>query len=461
MYDQSIGITWKGDEEPMPFITWKDRSSGKTLENPLSPNRTQCSGRNVHKIVIPADETVVTEFHATDTFPGCTLARIRNPGNQLSQPRHLRELLIAPSLSDWSKDSIFRAQIHNYSPVEKIINQGEIIAIAEPECPESVQVIGSPNNPTHLSLASDDEGSLQDGMVNKQVISNLPRRVRKILNKLESQYHSAVQAYDRQVRISKAQASAPIKDEIAEKLMSEIFRQPGDEADLELEPGEELGFDLEESVDVLDQFDMSLVRPQYRCFVRKLLSDHESLFAKSDLDCGNISLTLGTYSLPLKKPLPHTTHRTYFMQGDKKRSLKIILSLMLRNGLIKRVKAATFSSPVFLLHKKNKASLPRLLADVRLLNEHLTPVHQLVPKIQSLLEDIGTAKPVLFSSMDLASAFFSMQPDQRTQRMLTLSTQFGLFAARVGVQGVSHIFPDSTRRGNKWKRGHNDEFKMH
>ena len=190
--------------------------------------------------------------------------------------------------------------------------------------------------------------------------------------------------------------------------MVEIFRQPGDEADFEIEPGEDLGFDFEEALDVRSQFNMTKVRPQYRCFARKLLVDHEPLFSKSDLDCGNISLTLGTDSLPLRKPLPHTTHRTYFMQGDKKRSLKIILSLMLRNGLIKRVKSATFSSPVFLLHKKNRASLPRLLADVRVLNEHLTPVHQLVPKIQSLLEDIGTAKPVLFSSLDLASAFFSM-----------------------------------------------------
>ena len=110
------------------------------------------------------------------------------------------------------------------------------------------------------------------------------------------------------------------------------------------------------------------------------------------------------------------------MQGNKQSALKTILSLMLRHGLIKRVKSASFSSPVFLIEKKDKASLPRLLADVRQLNDHLNLVHQLVPKIQSLLENIGNMHPVLFSNMDLTSAFFSMRADKRTQSMLTLST---------------------------------------
>ena len=32
-----------------------------------------------------------------------------------------------------------------------------------------------------------------------------------------------------------------------------------------------------------------------------------------------------------------------------------------------------------------------------------------------------------------------------------------LVAGGMGRRG----FPDSTRRGNKWKRGHNDDFKLH
>ena len=83
-------------------------------------------------------------------------------------------------------------------------------------------------------------------------------------------------------------------------------------------PGKDLGFSFDAPKTLWEQFDINIVPPRYRRFVRMLLSLHESLFAKSDLDCGNIATTLGTYCLPLKTPLPHTSHRTYFMQGQKK-----------------------------------------------------------------------------------------------------------------------------------------------
>ena len=127
------------------------------------------------------------------------------------------------------------------------------------------------------------------------------------------------------------------------------------------------------------------------------------------------------------------------MQGKKQQALKVILTMMLRHGLIRRVRTASFSSPVFLIDKKDSAALPRLLADVRQLNSHLAPIQQIIPKLQSLVESVGMLKPVLFSNMDLASAFFSMTPSKATERLLTLSTQFGLYTARVGVQGISHI----------------------
>ena len=125
--------------------------------------------------------------------------------------------------------------------------------------------------------------------------------------------------------------------------------------------------------------------------------------------------------------------------GRKRQALKTILSLMIKEGLLHRVRSASFSSPIFLIDKKNPASLPRLLADVRNLNEHLMPIQQIVPKIQSLLEDIGQYQPSLFSNMDLASAFFSLKPDPKAQKLLTLSSQFGLFEAKMAVQGLSVI----------------------
>ena len=125
--------------------------------------------------------------------------------------------------------------------------------------------------------------------------------------------------------------------------------------------------------------------------------------------------------------------------GRKRQALKTILSLMIKEALLHRVRSASFSSPIFLIDKKNPTSLPHLLAEVRNLNEHLMPIQQIVPKIQSLLEDIGQYQPSLFSNMDLASAFFSLKPDPKAQKLLTLSSQFSLFEARMAVQGLSVI----------------------
>ena len=85
------------------------------------------------------------------------------------------------------------------------------------------------------------------------------------------------------------------------------------------------------------------------------------------------------------------------MQGKKQQALKVILTMMMRHGLIRRVRTASFSSPVFLIDKKDSAALPRLLADVRQLNSHLAPIQQIIPKLQSLVESVGMLKPVLFS----------------------------------------------------------------
>ena len=184
---------------------------------------------------------------------------------------------------------------------------------------------------------------------------------------------------------------------------------------------------------------MSSVAVPYRPFVRKLIDDHDGLFFRSDLDCGDVSRTLGTFSLPLCKPLVHNNHQIYYLMGRKRQALKTILSLMIKEGLLHRVGSASFSSPIFLIDKKNPASLPRLPSDVQNLNEHLMPIQQIVSKIQSLLEDIGQYQLSLFSNMDLASAFFSLKTDPKAQKLLTLSSQFGLFEARMAVQGLSVI----------------------
>ena len=91
-------------------------------------------------------------------------------------------------------------------------------------------------------------------------------------------------------------------------LIDKVFGKDGaDRVDFR-EPGKDLGFDFSPPRTVWEQFDMDLVPPHYRKFVRRLISENEDLFSRSDLDCGDISQTLGTYSLPLKGDPPTSSH---------------------------------------------------------------------------------------------------------------------------------------------------------
>ena len=436
MYQQEIGIAW-GEQDGKPYLTWEGATGEKNMV-PLFPHPRFIHGVNLVKMTFPPGSSVEVDFKFYDRGGSVGRACIYNPSSQLRQPRKYRELFIVPSFSQVIQGTSVRALVKNYSDKRVTILPERLCCDIELEREGNEFLVLDPA----VDMEMDIYPNSGEGMHPcRKAVAHLPKRIRKGLRENQSELNVMTEGHAVDVAFVKGVAAGSKERTLEEKnwLLGEIFPDSEDKADFSLQPGSDIGFDFSPPRTVWEQYDIHSIRPQYRPFVRKLLIDNESLFSTSDLDCGDISATLGTFTLPLKKPLPNTSHRTYFMQGRKEQSLKIILSLMLRHGLIRRVKSSSFSSPVFLIEKKDKASLPRLLADVRQLNDHLSPVQQLVPKIQSLLDNIGNLKPVLFSNMDLASAFFSMRADKRTQSMLTLSTQFGLFAAKMGVQGISHI----------------------
>ena len=76
-------------------------------------------------------------------------------------------------------------------------------------------------------------------------------------------------------------------------------------------------FNINPSTNIKDDFDMSCVDIPYRSFVRKLIDDHDGLFSRSDLDCGDVSRTLGTFSLPCVNPSFTTTIAYTISWGGK------------------------------------------------------------------------------------------------------------------------------------------------
>ena len=407
MYQQSLGIRWE-KRSGKPFLTWNDRQ-GTPREIMLHSRPRFTMGYNSKTFELQPGESQMIQFQHEEQEDECRMACVTNPGNQLRQLEGLRELLVVPSLSEVEGREQVSAMVKNFSRKAVRVPKGHLLADVEIEREGGeFQILEEPG-PNETMEIEEEELSVLPA---RKIISHLPIRVRRGLRKYESDLSREVLGMPLEATGARVSTVKKFEGKSREKtteekhdLLREIFPLAEDMADLRTEPGSELGFEIAPPRSVWEQFDFTSVPPQYRPFIRWLLQRHENLFSTSDLDCGDISATLGTYTLPLRKPLPHTSHRTYYMQGNKQSALKTILSLMLRHGLIKRVKSASFSSPVFLIEKKDKASLPRLLADVRQLNDHLNPVHQLVPKIQSLLENIGNMHPVLFSNMDLASAF--------------------------------------------------------
>lgn len=445
MHQERLGIEWNEQLTESYLVCNRNRVGGMPMKYPLRGEPIHSIASNMcDKDFLPG-ETKLISF-STSLRDG--EAMVYNVSNQATNVREARDFMISPSLTDVI-DGKTSALVKNMSYKPKSLHPRCLKAAIERIQINSSHSALDPCDPEKAVTILREEFNGGDMPLENLVVHNVSISTRRRLQEEESSlshlFHSSdyhgLPPYERYtVNLVQALTEKREKEEEEkEDLLTKIYTEPHDYADFGQEVGADLGFDFGPEVDIWEQFDLDAVAEEYRPLVKQLIEDHLPLFAKSDMDCGDISRTLGTYSLPLKKPLPHSNHRTYYMQGKKRQDLKVILSMMLRNNLLKRVKSATFSSPIFLLSKKDKNALPRMLADVRKLNEHLLPIHQLVPKIQSLLEGMGTLKPVIFSSLDLASAFFSMVPDAKARKALVLSCEFGLFEALVGVQGVSSI----------------------
>ena len=341
----------------------------------------------------------VTVYHCTNHLANTGMARL---------------VSVTPSLSDISDECSVEALVHNFTPNKLVLHPSELLCLVRPVGEASIlRVQDTSSLPTEqISAFFEDSSDASLG----QGVMKLPPIITKKLDQHRALIESScsppipgkknIPDNTAPGKILLARERNPVNKEERQSdldyfdfpntnreptekekhdMLEKIYSTPHDQADFGLVPGNDIGFDINPSTNIKEDFDMSSVAVPYRPFVRKLIDDHDRLFSRSDLDCGDVSHTLGTFSLPLCKPLVHNNHRIYYLMGRKRQALKTILSLMIKEGLLHRVRSASFSSPIFLIDKKNPASLPRLLADVQNLNEHLMPIQQIVPKIQSLL----------------------------------------------------------------------------
>ena len=84
-------------------------------------------------------------------------------------------------------------------------------------------------------------------------------------------------------------------------------------------------------------------------------------------------------------------------------------------GLIERSEDTTFNSPIFLIKKKNTGKT-RFVVDLRRVNNIFKPLTVILPRIDDVLQEIASQKPMVYSSLDLYKGFGSIPLEKNSRK---------------------------------------------
>ena len=164
-----------------------------------------------------------------------------------------------------------------------------------------------------------------------------------------------------------------------------------------------------EDIVVLDNYD-----PVHRPFIKKIFLDkYPGVLAKSSLDAGDISRTLGHYQIQLKEGETLPRHRkVYFTSPSDSQHLKDILDFLMKENIIVPAKHSgdkgdLTGSAAYLIAKSKPGSSARLIVDFRFVNSLVKSEPNVLPDAQSMLHSMRGS--VLYTSLDLSAAYYSVK----------------------------------------------------
>lgn len=121
-------------------------------------------------------------------------------------------------------------------------------------------------------------------------------------------------------------------------------------------------------------------------------------------------------------------------------NVKAELSRMEQEGLLKKVEASDWATPIVCVRKQSGRI--RICGDYKVtLNPCLKPMISTTPTIDEVLSRVGKAK--VFSTLDLTNAYLQIPVDDGSSAMQTWSTPFGLYrptALAYGIKQAPAIF---------------------
>ena len=158
---------------------------------------------------------------------------------------------------------------------------------------------------------------------------------------------------------------------------------------------------------------------------------YPNVVSTNEMDIGNLSLTMGRYKLQLRDgaKLPKT-RKVYYLAPSESSHMRDILDLMLKKNIIAKAPNIntdlhSFACSSFVVPRKNKQKIGRLVIDYSLLNPLLLLEPPIIPHMDQLLHDMRDY--AFFSCIDVSQAFCSLEISEETKYLTAFTTPFSIY----------------------------------
>ncbi len=418
-YQLKISINW--DLKGIPVMSWEEKH--QTRHCAVYTNPPSKIINNVYRVVFQPLQLLKVEFSSGGPLATNELLVIENVGHQLDLPVGLRALVVLPSTGKAIRGKTY-AYVKNLStkPLELAAGTLPAWAIKEPYEEDTGVVL------TDLDFHQNRDRTMAELRQACPVLPHYPGLRPLFVRRLASVHDDYLQpklqvnlVQERALEKELARLYTPNEEvDFNQQIQEEDITLPMEDKPLEWRPEDAVPYDgIEEPL---------------RIFAKVLMTKHSKILSKGPFDFG-WAKSVDEVELYLKKPLPEHSGKVYHGSPEQQEKERCILSLLLKKGLLNRSKA-TFGCPIFFISKSTANSVPRFLVDTSQLNEYLVDTPQILPTTESILRGLNELEPILFSSIDLRSAYFSLRLSKRSQKFMVINTSFGAFSSQIALQGL-------------------------
>ena len=153
--------------------------------------------------------------------------------------------------------------------------------------------------------------------------------------------------------------------------------------------------------------------------VKDLIWENKDVFFEYDGQMGHY--TEEVVKIELKEGAHPSKKRPYRVHPRFEDALEKEIKDLKDQGVIED-SYSEWASPAVVVEKKGKQGQIRLVVDFRGLNDQIRKDHHPLPRIEDTFNQIGTAKPKFFSSLDLQSGYFQLSLAKESRDMTTFCT---------------------------------------